>query len=699
MNTALLLALIFLPLVASVTLYPIGKRAGARGYTVKSTALILVTLTELALTAILLFVGRGTSLSLGNGALIPLMLSFDGLPALYATVTAFMWFGAALLSVHYFKHHGLSDRYAFFFLFTEGATLGVFLSSHLLTTFVFFEMMSLASYCWVVEEETDGARRAGKTYLTIAVIGGMVTLMGLFLLHHITGTLELSALKELCTATESRTELYAAAFCILIGFGAKAGMFPVHIWLPKAHPVAPAPASALLSGVLTKTGILGILVVTENLLPHDHFWGMLLLTLGAITMLLGAILAVFSVNLKRTLACSSLSQIGFILVGVSMIALLGEENALAAHGTVLYMMNHSIVKLVLFLSAGAIYALSHTLDLNELRGFGRKRPLLAAVFLVGGMSLAGIPGTLGYLSKTLVHESIVEYAAHSGNPYVTAVEWLFLLSGGLTAAYVTKLFVTIFVMKPQNAAYADPARPRLPVLSWIALLIGIVPILLFGFTPHLLAEPIAASCLAFVGGHEMHHAVHYLAWVNLKGVVISLSIATIVYLVVVRLLLTSKDKAGVRFHVDRLPERYSMENVVYVPLGKLLTYLMTLVARILSEGLDVIAKLFFRFYRVLLHVFSDIPDLIVLTTRRTVLRPTNPPTPRPRYALCILFGSWIDRTFHKNDKEANTPELLIRTAKTLNTITSKIAGNFSFALLMACLGILAILVTLVFLFY
>lgn len=709
MNSLLLLLLVFLPILAAVLVFALGKTVKPFGHTARTVFLILVTLLELAVALYLFLAGRGTEFLHGvhlhpelNSApleISSLALSFDGLPAIYALVTALMWFGAALLSPQYFRSHGISCRYAFFFLFTLGATVGVFLSSNLFNTFVFFEMMSLASYCWVVEEETVGAMKAGKTYLTIAVIGGMVTLMGLFLLWHLTGTLEISALKSLCGAVKNRTELYVAAFCILFGFGAKAGMFPVHIWLPKAHPVAPAPASALLSGVLTKTGIFGILVVTANILFEDHLWGNVLLTLGAVTMFLGALLAVFSVNLKRTLACSSLSQIGFILVGVSMIALLGEENALAAHGTALYMMNHSIVKLVLFLSAGAIYAVAHTLNLNELRGMGRKRPLLALIFLFGGASLAGIPGTLGYLSKTLVHEAIVEYAVHTGNPVITAVEWLFLVSGGLTAAYVTKLFVALFVERPRPVYTEEGHKPaRISPLSYLSLLLGAVPILVLGCTPHLLAEPLASLALPFVGGHEMHHAVHYLAWANLKGVCISLAIGTAVYFLVIRTVLMSRDKFGKRIYADRWNPKFSMEDLLYVPIGKLLIALLAFAAKLLSSGLEPLAVLVFRIYRTLCRFSGSLPDMALLGLRMTVLRPVDPPELRSKHALCVSIGDRFDATFRKKDPNAHTAEFLIRIVETLSEMTTKITGNFSFSLLMACLGIVIILICVVLIF-
>ena len=219
-----------------------------------------------------------------------------------------------------------------------------------------------------------------------------------------------------------------------------------------------------------------------------------------------------------------------------MICLLGEHNALAANGTVLYMMNHSLVKLVLFLFAGVVYYNTHALDLNEIKGFGRKKPLLQVLFLCGACSLAGIPGFLGYLSKTLVHEALVEYAHMSGMTFITAVEWLFLFSGGLTAAYLTKIYVAIVRQKGK----ADGRRWGNP-LSVIALCLAAAALPLLGLTPHAIAEKISGATLDFTGGHAFDHAIHYFAWTNLKGVVISLAIGMAVYFLFIRTVLMTKD--------------------------------------------------------------------------------------------------------------------------------------------------------------
>ena len=200
--------------------------------------------------------GAGQSLSLP--LLTGLNVTLDGFRRVYVLVICLMWACTLLLSPEYFRHHRNVTRYYVFNLLTLGATLGVFLAADLYTAFVFFEIMSFTSFTWVIQEETEGAIRAANTYLAVAVIGGLVALMGLFLVDWKLGTTNLSLLYERAQACPDKAVLYAAGGCILFGFGAKAGMFPLHIWLPKAHPVAPAPASALLSGVLTKSGIWGM---------------------------------------------------------------------------------------------------------------------------------------------------------------------------------------------------------------------------------------------------------------------------------------------------------------------------------------------------------------------------------------------------------------------------------------------------------
>ena len=258
-----------------------------------------------------------------------LRFATDGFRVVYALLATLLWVMTLLFSKQYFYRHRHLTRYFVFCFVTFGAVLGVFFAADLLTLFLFFEIMSFTSYVWVAQEETDAALRASKTYLAVAVIGGLSMLMGIFMLDHALGTLMISELRSAATAFlageggnfgNRQAYLYITAALLTVGFGGKAGVFPLHIWLPKAHPAAPAPASALLSGMLTKCGIFGMLIVNCHLLFADGTWGKVILILGTITMVLGALSALFSVDIKRTLACSSVSQIGFITLGISMIS-------------------------------------------------------------------------------------------------------------------------------------------------------------------------------------------------------------------------------------------------------------------------------------------------------------------------------------------------------------------------------------------
>ena len=521
-----------------------------------------------------------------------LNLTLDGFRLIYCLIALFMWSVSLLFSKEYFAHYNHKARYYGFLILTMFATLGVFLSADFLTMFVFFEIMSISSYVWVAQEETEEALKAGVTYLAISVIGGMVMLMGLFLFNNAVGTLQMDEVYAAVQAVspEKSSSIYAAGFLMLVGFGAKAGMFPLHFWLPKAHPVAPAPASALLSGILTKCGIFGILLLTAEVFVHDVTWGTVILTGGVITMVIGAVLAVFSVNLKRTLACSSVSQIGFILVGVGMQCFLGEENALAVRGTFLHMVNHSLIKLLLFNCAGVVYMNIHALDLNTVRGFGRKKPFLMGCFLMGALGIGGIPMWNGYVSKTLIHEAIVEYIAHlqhlgESAAVFQAVEWVFLISGGLTVAYMLKLFFCLFVEK--NDSRQEEYDAKTAYMSGLSkAVIGLAAVVLpvLGFLPGLTMDKMADAVMDFMRSGPMEHAVHYFTWTNLKGGLISIVIGVLVYVFVIRKVFIRDGK-----YVDLWPEQADMESLFtkavmgfLAGLGKLVKYPDELPERIVA---------------------------------------------------------------------------------------------------------------------
>lgn len=622
-----------------------------------------------------------------------LSFSVNGFRAVYAVITALMWAATTLFGLEYFAHERENiGRYRFFVLFTLGAVEGVMLSADLMTAFVFFEILSFTSFTWVIHEETRDAVNAGYTYLFVAVIGGLMLFMGLILLDHNCGTLSFEGLSEVLRGAGSSagstadSQILAAGVLILLGFGAKAGMFPLHVWLPKAHPIAPSPASALLSGILTKVGIYGILMTALYVLAGELRFGLIVWAAGMITMLLGAVLALFSVNLKRTLACSSMSQIGFILTGIGTVVLMGaagsgEAAMTALAGTVQHMINHSLLKLTLFMAAGVVVMNLHTLTLDEIRGWGRNKTFLKIAFALGGLGISGVPLFNGYISKTLLHEGIVESIhvmreiaaepAEAGLSIIagklavllSAGEWVFLFSGGLTFAYMTKLFICIFIEKNRDEARQD-AYDRDPVCmnpASTAVILGSSAFMVVLGMP-----PVTKRLIAFALGSE--EIMHFSAFTgeNLKGSCISLAIGGAVYLFIVRRVLFRDGS-----YVNLWPQNLDLEERLYRPaLTKWIPGAMGAVAAVFGEDviLEPLCKGFFRAFQSIMFLFSISTDYIILSLRKTIFREKK--VRQSGVGQISRVRMIIDGT-----GEAAAP----------------ILRNFTFALLMTCLGILVIL--------
>ena len=713
--------LIFYPMFAAVAVYLIGRdNKKIRDYIVQ-----LVGVTEFlafVIVAVCFQETGGLSFAWNGFAGLGMHVTLDGFRVLYGLIAALMWMMTALFSGEYFAHYRNRNRYYFFYLMTLGATVGVFLSSDLYTTFLFFEIMSLTSYVWVAHDEKPESLRAAATYLAVAVIGGLVMLMGLFLLYRTVGTLDMASLYEVCAACEDKRMLYAAGICLLFGFGAKAGAFPLHIWLPKAHPVAPAPASALLSGILTKSGIFGILVVSCNVFSRNATWGALILTLGVITMVAGAVLALLSVDLKRTLACSSMSQIGFILVGVGMLCILnGGGNGvlhaeIAARGTLLHMVNHSLIKLVLFMAAGVVFMNVHKLNLNDIRGFGWKKPLLHLAFLSGALGIAGVPLFNGYISKTLLHESIVmakELALHAPVAnwvgaafpfgygwnafarFVTSprvleiVEWLFLISGGLTAAYMLKLYICLFWEKNKDAeeqARFDGMKAYMNKKSAFAIVGSAVLLPVMGLFPYLITDRIGVFGENILHVETACETVSYFGLESLKGGLISLAIGIVLYFGVVRTFLMKDEKSGEQLYINRLPKWFDLENGVYRP--------------VLLKGIPAVLGFLCR-------ILDTLTDGILIVFRKTIFRESPIPHEREQGTIFTDMAGSVGDFFHRllnRTIRRKHPKTLARSYRQVIALKREefrennvlIARSLSFGLLLFCAGFLFTVIYLLF---
>ena len=637
-------------------------------------------------------------------------LSFkaDGFRVVYGVLAAFAWTVSAAFALWYMKGEENCARYFFYTLLTLSATLGVFLSADLYTTFVFFEVMSLASYLWVVHEEDAEAIKASKTYLAVAIIGGLVMLMGLFLLDFKLGTLEIDYLHAACQANGMSTELKIAGLCLLFGFGAKAGAFPLHIWLPKAHPVAPAPASALLSGILTKAGMYGILILGGHIFLGDEAFGNFLLIIAVCTMLVGAIGALFSVDMKHILACSSVSQIGFILTGAAAMCILREEQWLAVQGTILYMMNHSLFKLVLFLIAGVCVKNLKSRDLNKLRGFGAGKPWLMILFLIAALGIAGVPGFSGFVSKSMVHESVVLCYHESGKVLYKVAEILFLFAGGCTFAYMTKLFLVIFFGRPSKEAEAfmKSGKDYLPLALKLVLTVPAACIYLAGTLPEYLFFPFARRASSITGYHTESIAFQTFSFENIKGAMISVTIGLLLWFLFVKRIITKRVSRKETVYVNRFPAHLDLEHALYRPfLLTILPGVFAGICRFLIGVTELFARAALEFAKTLAGFMDKWTELLTAGISRTALKPvceTTTTTATGRVSKIVGgFLNAVDCLRRKWNRNDRTPakdhvESVHHALDDVSETVKLASRSLSYGLLAFCVGLLAMLVYLLY---
>ncbi|MDO4554541.1 MAG: complex I subunit 5 family protein [Lachnospiraceae bacterium] len=606
----------------------------------------------------------------------------------YILLTVF----AAVIVLLFYSEYGKKDehknRFYLFSVATLASACGVFLAADFFTAFLFFELMSFTSWVWVTHRETEAAQKAGGWYLGMAVIGGMVTLMGLFLLYHEMGTLEYRALFDLLSGVEDKSFLYPAGVCIVIGFGVKAGMYPLHVWMPEAYTQAPAPASALLSGILTKTGVVGILFTGIALFFKDQNFGLFLMVMGLMTMVWGAVLGLFHMELFKILAGSSMSQIGFILTGIGVLILNGENGTMAAGGTVLHMINHTLIKLALFLIAAVLLYTegkenTRKLHLNDIKGIGKGKPVLHVGFLLAALSVAGVPGFSGYISKTLLHESIVKCGEIQGlSVFMQRAEWIFLLSGGMTFAYMLKLYKTIFWDTPANATLKEGSR-SMTAIQKVVVLVLTIPLVVLGLLPGFTMNPLAQKAMSAFFLPEEFETVSYFSVESLEGALISIGIGFVLYGIVVLGILTKKENETVCYRKG-IPSWFSLKKIVYEPL-------------VLGVGMWII--LFFC------RVFESIVDGFILLLRKTIYKDKEKVTASMvGHKMVELFGEAandiqlvMNKTFlRKHPSRKNYKTIFYSLREEIHVSNRLISRSLSFGLLLVCLGVTMTLIYILF---
>lgn len=330
---------------------------------------------------------------------IPVMLKLDLLGRLFMLVVAVVWICAGFFSFSYMKHEKNERRYYGFYLITFGVLLGLGQSGNLVTMYAFYEFMTLAAFPLVIHNQSREAVMAGLKYLIYSFFGAYMALFGLFFLCGYADTIAFTPGGILSTEVirEHGQLLLIIAGLMILGFSVKAGMFPLHAWLPTAHPVAPAPASAVLSGIIVKGGVFAILRVVFYLFGADFLRGTwvqtVFLVLSLLTVLMGSMLAFGEDVLKKRLAYSTISQLSYILFGIALL----EPTAVS--GSLVHLIGHALIKSTLFLCAGAVICRSGLTKVSELRGIGKRMPVTIWCFTIASLGLIGIPPTCGFISK------------------------------------------------------------------------------------------------------------------------------------------------------------------------------------------------------------------------------------------------------------------------------------------------------------
>lgn len=452
---------------------------------------------------------------------VGLRFAVDPMSWLFAFFTSFVWLAATVYSTAYMDHEQKRDRYYLFLLISLGANLGVVLAADLFSLFVFFEALSIFSYPLVIHSETEQALKAGTKYMLMNIIGGVTLLSGILLyLYYSQGVAIAPALATLSGMGNLK---FLVPVLLIAGFGVKAGYVPLHIWLPDAHPVAPTPASALLSGIMIKAGAYGIIrtvavifrppilteaaehvsAATEALWESTSLLGYGIIWLGIMTMLVAAIMALQQTNAKRLLAYSSVSQMGYIVMGIGAGAFLASEGSLGLGGAVFHILNHAMFKSTFFLVIGAVYFMTHELDMNKLGGLYRRMPVVAAAGIIAAGGIMGVPLLNGFASKTLLYESMVEVGHEGHLPGLEIAKWLYLLTSSLTTAYILKFMVSVFFGKlPAKLRKVD--SPPLAINIGFGVVAAVI--LFIGLAPNLVLTRIIEPVVAYWGFHTAEFA-------------------------------------------------------------------------------------------------------------------------------------------------------------------------------------------------
>ncbi len=483
------------PLVGAVTTPAVSR---GRSRVAALWALGVMTVTSFAALMLILRVAREGPFSYPFGGWkspIGIEFRFDEFSASIGIVCLVGWL-AVLYSQRYVEHALEEPRIPYYYtllLLNFTGMIGFAVTGDLFNLFVFMEILSLSSYALVAISGERTAEMAGFKYLIMGAISSLMVLFSIGLLYASTGSLNMADISSrIGDGAVGPIPLAMALAGLTVGFMVKAALFPLHIWLPDAHAIAPSPVSAILSGLVVKTGLIGILRVYQiyygaKVLDLSSL-NTMLVWLGAISIVMGAFFAIFQEDIKMMLAYSTISNIGYIVMGF------GLASPYSVIGGSVHIFNHALIKATLFLAAGCLIHKTGYRTLYDLRGVGKAMPLTTAALSVGAISIVGIPPTAGFLCKWYIALGAFE----AGQPFFGVA----LIFGALFIfVYYIRMVNSFYFRQPVHPEFLEvgeaPASMLAPVLilASLCLVMGIL-----GRIPLSFIEPAAHRLLAPLGG-------------------------------------------------------------------------------------------------------------------------------------------------------------------------------------------------------
>jgi len=401
----------------------------------------------------------------------------------------------SIFSVSYMeKSEGLGRYYALLLIMIAGI-VGIGFAGDLFNMFVFFEVMAIPSYVLVAfEKEKWEPIEAAMKYIIMSVFGSLMALLGISIIFMYTGSLDLAVLAQL-TADMDSLKAIGAVGLIIIGFGVKAAIVPLHTWLPDAHSAAPSGISAMLSGVIIEAGLI-TMIKALAVLPGINS-GVVLIIFGIVSMFVGNFMAIVQRDLKRMLAYSSIAQMGYILLGMGLaFAYLSSGGDYGFRGGFFHILNHAVMKGGAFLCAGAILYSIGTRDMEEMRGIGRRLPLVGVAFAFFGFALAGVPPLNGFISKFFICKAGVD----AGGWGIAAMV-LLIVNSLLSLCYylpaINKILFSRDISEKAKEAKGVPVTIAIPIIIMLILTV------MLGVYPELglkIVDPVVHFMMASLGG-------------------------------------------------------------------------------------------------------------------------------------------------------------------------------------------------------